>query len=563
MAGKKTKDEAEPPEGLNVWADKLNSYFASVGPSVADSLSAAASVGEQLSPRPPRVCASSFRVSPATLPEMSDALKRMGTSRACGTDGVTVHMLRMTFPVIGPHLLNVINCSLVTGQVPSMWKIAVIQPVFKSGDRSEPGNYRPISILSVVGKLCERIVCTQLERYLRENCILCAQQYGFRHNHSTELAMLDAVTNITSQIDAGRIATLVTADTSKAFDSVRHDLLIDKLGWYGVDSHWFSDWLSGRCQSVRGGSSNALPVTHGVVQGSVLGPVLFLLFTNDFTSHVADGKVIMYADDTQFIDSDTPCNLNVLKTRIEGTLSTALTWFTQNSLKINPAKTEFIVFKTRNRRIDDISIKFGDQDLVACPKAKVLGVVIDAALTWEHHTALIVRRCYGVLVGLCKLRKRLSRELRVFLIEALVFPLIRYCACVWGGACLKEKVRLQKVVHFAARIISNLKRSDHITPTLQELGWKTISDIVAESDVCLINRLLATDCPPPALTDMLRFRSEVTCRQSRSSAAPLLQLPQVRTELRRRSFSYRALKHWNAQTSEERRYKARNIAREP
>ena len=328
MAGKKTKDEVESPEGLSQWADKLNNYFASVGSSVSESLSATASSSERLSPRPPRVCANSFRVSPATLPEMSAALRRMGTSRACGVDGVTVQMLRMTFPVIGPHLLNVLNCSLTTGEVPKKWKIAVIQPVYKSGDRSEPGNYRPISILSVIGKLCERLVCTQLEKYLRDNCILYSQQYGFRSNHSTELAMLDTVTEITNHIDAGRIATLVTADTSKAFDSVRHDMLIDKLGWYGVDSHWFADWLSDRCQSVRGGSSSTLPVTHGVVQGSVLGPVLFLLFTNDFASHVSSGKVIMYADDTQFIDSDTPLNQDLLKTRIACTLATVITWFT-------------------------------------------------------------------------------------------------------------------------------------------------------------------------------------------------------------------------------------------
>ena len=247
--------------------------------------------------------------------------------------------------------------------------------------------------------------------------------------------MLDAVTGITNQVDAGRIATLVTADTSKAFDSVRHDMLLDKLGWYGVDRHWFEDWLSHRCQSVRGGSSNLVPITHGVVQGSVLGPVLFLIFTNDFASHISDSKVIMYADDTQFIDSDEPCNVYLLKIRIERSLATALTWFTQNGLKINPSKTEFLVFKTRRRIISEISIRFGDHTLVATSKAKVLGVVLDPSLTWEHHISLTVQRCYQVLVGICKLRNRLPRELRVFLIEALVFPLIRYCACVWGGAC--------------------------------------------------------------------------------------------------------------------------------
>ena len=330
-------------------------------------------------------------------------------------------------------------------------------------------------------------------------------------------------------------------------------MLLGKLGWYGVERHWFADWLSNRCQSVRGDSSNSLPVTHGVVQGSVLGPVLFLLFTNDFPSHISDGKVIMYADDTQFIDSDEPSNIDFLKTRIERTLATALCWFSQNSLKINPSKTEFLLFKSRSRITAEMNIRFGDFTLAASPKAKVLGIVIDTALTWEHHISLTVQRCYAVLVGMCKLRNRLPRELRVFLIETLVFPLIRYCACVWGGTCSNQKRRLQKVIHFAARIVSNLKRDDHITPTLNELGWASIDDIIADSDISLINRLLASDYAPPAISDLLCFRSDVTCCDLRSSTAPLLQLPQVRTELKRRSFSYRALKKWNCLNDEHRR----------
>ena len=227
-------------------------------------------------------------------------------------------------------------------------------------------------------------------------------------------------------------------------------------------------------------------------------------------------------------------------------------WFTQNSLKINPSKTEFLMFKTRHRRISQIDIRFGDHTLVNTSKTKVLGVVLDTSLTWEDHISMTVQRCNHVLVGICKLRNRLPRELRIFLIESLVFPLIRYCACVWGGACSNQTSRLQKVIHFAARIISNLKKSDHISATLNELGWPSVDSMVVECDVTLINRLMASEYAPPALTDLLPFRSEVTCRSLRSSTAPLLQLPQVRTELKRRSFAYRALKNWNAMAARHR-----------
>lgn len=278
-----------------------------------------------------------------------------------------------------------------------------------------------------------------------------------------------------------------------------------------------------------------------------------MIFTNDFASHIRHGKVIMYADDTQFIDSDEPSNVEQLKTRVESTLATALNWFTQNSLKINPSKTEFLLLKTRGRKTRDITIRFGEHSLTAVKKAKVLGLVLDPALTWEHHVAMTVQRCNHVLVGMCKLRHKLPRELRVVLIETLVFPLIRYCACVWGGACGNQKARLQKVLNFGARIVSNLKRCDHVSDALAELGWPTIDEMIATCDVAILNRLMERENVPPAMSGLIMYRSQVMDRTSRSSAAALLQLPQVRTELARRSFVYRGFKNWNAQDASTRR----------
>ena len=134
---------------------------------------------------------------------------------------------------------------------------------------------------------------------------------------------------------------------SKAFDSVEHGRLLEKLGWYGIDQGWFRAWLSGRTQTVKGVSCLELPVSHGIVQGSILGPVLFLLYTNDLPQHMPHGKTVMYADDAQFLDCDTPQNIPDLKKRVEHSRSVALDWFSQNKLKINPSKTEFTILKSR------------------------------------------------------------------------------------------------------------------------------------------------------------------------------------------------------------------------
>ena len=183
---------------------------------------------DPLGPRPRRVVSGAFRVYPATLPELSVAVRQMSASKASGDDGITIAMIRMTFPVIAPYLLHIVNDSIVSGTLPGAWKVAKVLPLHKAGSVDDPNNYRPISILPTVAKLTERVICNQLMAYLQSHCVLGEEQHGFRPGHSTESAMLDAVGCIVRSIDKGNIACLTTADTSKAFDSVPHRRLLEK-----------------------------------------------------------------------------------------------------------------------------------------------------------------------------------------------------------------------------------------------------------------------------------------------------------------------------------------------
>ena len=548
IASKKPEPRATPlHHSESAWAERLNRHFVSAGADVADALSAAPQ-GALLSPRPPRVISGAFRVQSVTLPELSSALKGMGSSRASGSDGITLEMLRKTFPTVGPHLLHVINFSIKSGEVPVGWKHASVVPLHKKGDRCDPANYRPISINSVPGKLCEKCISVQLSSYLDKNHVLCDNQHGFRGNHSTETAMIDTVNYLLSSMDRGNVSTLLAADTSRAFDSIEHERLLDKLGWYGVDVHWFEDWLKNRSQSIQGSTAGALPVTHGVIQGSLLGPKLFLMFTNDLSGHLPSGKQVTYADDVQFLDSDSVENLACLKERVEKTLDAALLWFTQNRLKINPSKTELLFVKPKQKRCDSITVKFGDANISPSSHAKILGVYVDSALSWEKQVSQVTRRCFHVLVGLSKLRHRIPFEIKKLLIEALVFPHVHYCLTVWGGCSATLRHRVQKALNFGARIVTGLSRREHVTPALEMLGWERFDNMLEGRDLAMLCKLMSPDAPP-ALTDLVQSRSDISARSTRGTCGGQLELPRVKTERARRAFPFRAVSAWNARKS--------------
>ena len=468
----------------------------------------------------------------------------------CGDDGITVSMLRDTFPVVGPHLLHVVNASIVSGIVPLDWKLAFVSPLHKSGSKTDPNNYRPISILPTVAKLAERVVCDQLMGYLSDHSVLCEQQHGFRPGHSTETAMLDAVMYLSESLDKGLIASISAIDTSKAFDSVEHGRLLEKLSWYGIDHHWFRDWLSGRRQRVRGGK-DVLPLSHGVIQGSILGPILFLLFTNDLSSHITGCKLVMYADDVQFIHTCHPNDFNQLKERIENSLNIADVWFSQNSLKINPTKTDFMLVHTRQRRsVGTFSIEFDSSTIHPSQSLKTLGVIVDKNLTWEAHVSTVIRRCYACICGLSKFSRRLTESVKKRLIEALVFPHLMYCLTVWGSCSKDQRYRVQKVINHCARIVKDARRYDHVTPLLAELNWPQFDDLLNRRDLAAMQLILHSDRTPVCLRKRVTYRENVSSRVTRGTADRLLELPRVRTEIARRCFAFRGVSAWNKKSAE-------------
>ena len=545
---------APPPDQDALSADQLNQHFAGVGARVAAEASRAArDAGAcDAGPRPYKVCAGAFAPHCVSLPDLILTVSRLSASRAVGVDGIPITAIRSCLPAVGPLILHLVNSSISTLTFPDSWKVAIVTPIHKSGDQKHPGNFRPISILPSLSKILEKVVCSQLTSYLITNQILSPSQYAYRPSHSTEDAVLDIVEWAARSVDVGEVASLTSIDLSKAFDSIDHQLLLDKLGWYGISSPWFSSYLSGRSQLIRGGSTAALPLSHGVPQGSIVGPILFLIFVNDLSCFLRHGRLVSYADDTQILDPtpSNPCDLQVLKSRAEENIKCLQHWFSlTHSLKMNADKTCFTLLGTQNSidRASGFALRVNDVDIRPAKHIKVLGVLLDQTLSWETHISSIVRRTNAILVSLFKIRHHLSPEILTILVQAHVFPHLQYCSSVWGGATNSRLDRLQKVIHFAARLVSGLRKYDRIGPTLTALGWPGVREMIARRDAANVYRALRVTAAPSALQAMFRPRSAVSERLTRATAAgaAVLELPRVRLAATRRLFPHRAAAAWN------------------
>ena len=291
----------------------------------------------------------------------------------------------------------IINLSLNTGIVPEAMKLAKVVPIFKnSGTNTIMKNYRPVSLLPVLSKVLERIVYNRLFHYLMKHKFFSASQYGFQPNRSTEYAILELQDRIMKIMNKKECCVGVFMDLSKAFDTLDHKILLDKLYHYGIRGvahDWFRDYLSNRKQYVHinGTSSGQLPISCGVPQGSILGPLLFLVYVNDLATVSEHALTILFADDTNLIYNGK--TYNELKILIKNDLSKISHWFKANKLALNESKTKYMIFHTSyNKPPFSFQIILNNIELERVENSKFLGVIIQENLMWNTHINYICNK---------------------------------------------------------------------------------------------------------------------------------------------------------------------------
>ena len=528
--------------------DEINAHFVGVGPRVAASL-AGLGPPPDIPCRLPRVGACGFRVAGTTLAGLREEMFSMKRSGACGSDGICIRILILCFDAIGPVLLHIINTCLTSCDFPETWKHSLVYPIFKSGDPSIISNYRPISLVPTMAKIVERVVQRQLFTYMSHNHLLSSSQHGFRPQHSTETALLSVTNRIFSNMDRGHVSLLCLLDLSKCFDVIPHSQLLTKLQLYNIDPSWFSAYLSGHTQSVSictsSGSrvaSKPLPNTMGVFQGSVLGPLLFTIFANDLSLHAPDAHVIQYADDTQILISDLKQNIPSLIQRMENTLASLSSWFHAHGLKLNTSKTELLLLGTKQntRNLAPVSVRIGGEAVRESHTVRNLGVMFDRHLTWDAHVSDVVRRCTGLLIGLRHLRHFLPQPALLAVVQGLIISRLRYCVAVYGNGSAANDTRLLKVLNFATRVVTGLRKYDHISRARNDLQLLSPRQMFELRTLTTAYNVCASGEPAELASLFMTFSEARTCeRVTRSDSR--LRPPATRTATGQRSFGYRAV----------------------
>uniref|UniRef100_A0A8C6M9A3 Reverse transcriptase domain-containing protein n=1 Tax=Nothobranchius furzeri TaxID=105023 RepID=A0A8C6M9A3_NOTFU len=360
-------------------------------------------------------------------------------------------------------LTYICNLSFLTGTFPNQMKIAKVVPLFKTGDKHSFTNYRPVSLLSQFSKILEKLFSKRLDLFLDKGMILSDSQYGFRSNRSTSLALMDTVEEITNAIDRKHFAVGIFLDLQKAFYTIDHNILINKLERYrirGIVLKWLTSYLSHRKQFVKVGqfSSTYLDIAYGVPQGSVLGPKLFILYINDICKVSEILKFVMFADDTNIFCSGE--KLNKLMEILSAEMFKVKKWFDKNKLSLNLSKTKYMLFGN-NKVNTQIVMNIDGVTIERVNHYKFLGVIMNDKISWKQHIKHVHNKTVRSISILNKVKHFLDRNILHMLYCALVQPYLNYCAEVWGNTyktTLSPIIILQKK---AIRIINKAGYRDH------------------------------------------------------------------------------------------------------
>ena len=528
-------------------ADTFNDHFSSVATKLQNKIH---HYGKNFSSFLKDANPHSFFITPTDPIEVSNKINELHPKKAQGPSSIPTAIFRLIIPTIAQPLTEIINLSFSTGTYIDSMKVSKVIPIFKEkGSDLDFNNYRLISLLSNVNKIIEKIMHERLYNFLEKYNIIYILQYGFRKGHSTNHCLFDLTESIRKAIDGNKFAVGVFVDLQKAFDTVNHTILIEKLKHYGIRgiaNEWFKSYLTNRHQfvSINGTDSEIRHMEFGVPQGSVLGPLLFLIYINDLHNCIRYSTARHFADDTNLLLVNS--SLKQLKKQINLDLCFLSSWLKANKISLNVDKTEILVFHHVNKDINyDIRIKLDGKRLYPSNYVKYLGLLIDPHLTWSFHTKSLASKLTRAIGMLAKVRHFVNKSTLHNIYNGIFSSLLNYGCQIWGQHINSYVKRIIKLQEKAIRVINF---ADFRAPTSKL--YKSSNILKFTDNIILNNYLYVHDSfnrrIPTPLQGRMVYLHATHSSYTRISKMQCVKLPIARTtEYGLNSIISQAARNWN------------------
>ena len=526
-------------------ANSFNDHFSTIANKLIDKLPSSPNKFTDYLP-PPN--SSSMFMSLTNIIEIQRLINQLKPKLSAGIDLIPPIVLRHLPENVLHALTYIFNQSLCQGKFISIFKQAKIILVFKKGNPKNVLNYRPISLLSSLSKILEKIVYSRLHSFVNMNNSLSSQQFGFRHKHSTTHATTLLISNIVDAFEKKQLVLGIFLDISKAFDTIDHNILLHKLNNYGVRGvslNWFKSYLSDRSQIVEYdgvSSSNQINIFCSVPQGSILAPLLFIIYVNDFTNCLQSSSNISFADDTNVFIVDN--NLQALYEKGNSELENIDNWMVANKLSININKTNYILFQTpksqASKVVSNLQLRLRNNVVEKVSSARFLGVIINENLSWKIHIDMIKHKMRAGLGAVMRIRSILSPKAMLSLYHSLLLSHVRYCITNWCFGNESKVQELQRICNKFIRLVFNLKRHDSVKMIMKQNGLLNIKQIY-QVELAIFMYKTVKKSHPIALQNL--FQSKPSRISTRSNS--LYISPAYRLTVCQQSIKFSGPKIWS------------------
>lgn len=475
--------------------------------------------------------------------DVNSAINNLNTNKAVGPDMIHNYLLKAASPHITELITQFFNKCISKGKFPASWKKAHVTPIFKKGSKESPSNYRPISLLSCIGKLFETCIHKYVLQFLNENNIITQSQSGFMHGDSTTYQLLSIYDNLCSSFDQELTTQAVYLDVTKAFDRVWHRGLLAKLNAIGVRGQllvWFQDYLNNRKQAtvIKSETSEFKTVCAGVPQGSVLGPLLFLIYINDIVDNI-ESVIKLFADDTSL--SLGLANPDLRAIILNRDLNRILSWGNRWKVTFNATKTEVVNFIQGNGRCDNLT--FGNVQLDNTDNHKHLGLTIQSNLKWDSHINAIASKVTMLLSCLNSFKYRLGRKALETMYKSFILPHFDYADIIWDSCSDTLANKLEELHLHALRIITGLVRGTSHDKLYEESGFNSLKERRRRHKLIAFKKFTLGLCPDYLMELLPRLVSETNPYPRRKPFDRTI--PNCRTETYRKSFFPSTTLIWN------------------